>query len=403
MAGGGGGEGNGWIWILVAGVALCGAGYGLELAELGPHWASVACLAVGGLAVVFGSVEAMIKSVEGVGKRLSWNQFVAGTIAGLASNLPEIVMLGFVVAAAPRVAFVVVTLTLHVNALTFGVYSGLLPRDESGGARLPAALVKISTDLYAAGGGVFLATGSLMLVMKVFSTDDHRGSGLGPWDLVVIGVCLLAVQVVATTQMVKRFSKDEDAQDAPPPEEPPPEEKLGEDTPPEEAPPSWASIAGWGVLSAVTSLLGGHAVGDFADALVSGLEAAGYPEMIGAIILSIFAGAGAYVMIASAHFKGMYDVALAGVSGSITQVPFLVLPAVMLLIGVFSLTGLVPALPDGVALPIDLETTSVVLLAFPPMLILWKSVQDDGKVNWVETAGMVSVFGLVIYFLAKHG
>ena len=58
---------------------------------------------------------------------------------------------------------------------------------------------------------------------------------------------------------------------------------------------------------------------------------------------------------------------------------------------------------DHDALPIDLETTSVVLLAFPPMLILWKSVQDDGKVNWVETAGMVSVFGLVIYFLARHG
>lgn len=399
MAGGGGGEGKTWIGILAAGVVLCGAGYGLEHAEAGPFWLAVGCLAVGGLAVVFGSVEAMIKSVEGIGQRLGWNQFVAGTIAGLASNLPEIVMLGFVVAASPRVAFVVVTLTLHVNALTFGVYSGLLPRDETGGARLPAALVKISTDLYAAGGGVFLATGSLMMVMTEFSTDDHGGQGLGPWDLIVIGVSLIAVQGVATTQMVKRFSKDEDAQD--PPEAT--ETETEEPATPKADPPSWGAIAGWGLLSAVTSLLGGHAVGDFADSLVAGLEAAGYPEMIGAIILSIFAGAGAYVMIASAHFKGMYDIALAGVSGSITQVPFLVLPAVMLLIGIFSMTGLVPALPGGVALPIDLETTSVVLLAFPPMLILWKSVQDDGKVNWVETAGMVSVFGLVIYFLAKHG
>jgi hypothetical protein len=55
------------------------------------------------------------------------------------------------------------------------------------------------------------------------------------------------------------------------------------------------------------------------------------------------------------------------------------------------------------ALPIDLETTSVIILAFPPMLILWKAIQDDGFVNWVETATMVAIFGLVIYFLAAHG
>ena len=41
-------------------------------------------------------------------------------------------MLGFVIAKEPRVAFVIVTLTLHVSALAFGAYSVLLPRDESG-------------------------------------------------------------------------------------------------------------------------------------------------------------------------------------------------------------------------------------------------------------------------------
>jgi hypothetical protein len=75
----------------------------------------------------------------------------------------------------------------------------------------------------------------------------------------------------------------------------------------------------------------------------------------------------------------------------------------MLLIAVLSGLGVVPTLEHGAVLSIDLETTSVVLLAFPPMLILWKSVQDDGSVNWVETAGMVAVFALTIYFLAVHG
>lgn len=398
---GGGGEGNTWIGILALGIVLCGAGYGLEAAGLEQPIVATACLALGGLAVVFGSCEAMIKCVEGVGDRLGWNPFVAGTLAGLASNLPEIVMLGFVVAAAPRIAFVVVALTLHVNALVFGIYSGLLPRDEQGGARLPEALVKISTDLYAAGGGAFLAMGSIMVLIVVFQTGDHGGEGFGVWDLVATGILLVIVQAVATTRMVQRFSKedsDAEVKDGA-------KDEAKDETPaaPKAGAPGWGKIAVYGLVGIGTSILGGHAVGDFADVLVGAMNDAGYPEMFGAIILSIFAGAGAFVMVATAHSKRMYDIALAGMSGSITQVPFLVLPAVMLMIAGLAALGVVPTLDSGAVLPIDLETTSVILLAAPPMFILWKSIQDDGKVNWVETAGMVAVFGLIVYFLAQHG
>lgn len=388
MSGGGGGGGNTWVWILIGGAVLCGAGYAIEHLALGPGWLVAALLGVGGLAVIFGSCESMILCVEGVGARLGWNQFVAGNIAGLASNLPEIVMLGFVVAAAPRIAFVVVALTLHVNALAFAIYSAVLPRDAAGRARMPEPLVKISTNLFAAGGGVFLATGCLMVVMRLFATGDHRGEGFGVSDLYAIGIGLLAVQTVATVQLVKRFSKSDDE----------PEQAADE-----EPPPSWGKIAGYGLLGGATSLLGGHAVGDFADTLVEALTGAGYSEMLGAIILSVFAGAGSFVMMISAHTKKMYDIALAGVSGAITQVPFVVLPAVVILMAALAQAGVIPMLPHGGVLSIDLETTSVVLLAFPPMLILWKSVQDDGTVNWVETAGMLTVFGLTIYFLAQHG
>jgi hypothetical protein len=389
MAGGGGGGGSSWIWVLIGGAALCGAGYGLEHAHAGPGWIAPGLLGLGGLAVVFGSCEALILAVEGLGARLGWNQFVAGSIAGLASNIPEIVMLGFVVAAAPRVAFVVVALTLHVNALAFGIYSGLLPRDATGQAGLPEALVKHATDLYAVGGVIFLATGSLIVVMNIFDTGDHSGEGFGTWDLYAIGAGLLVVQVVAVLELVKRFSKSDAAKEEP--------EVSAEPA------PSWLKIGGYAALGCGTSLLGGHAVGDFADALVTSLTGAGYSEMVGAIILSVFAGAGAFVMMISAHVKGMQDIALAGVSGAITNVPFLVLPCVLIMIAGLAQLGVIPILPYGSVLAIDLETTSVVLLAFPPLLILWKSVQDDGKVNRLETAGMVAVFGLIIYFLAQHG
>jgi hypothetical protein len=336
----------------------------------------------------------MIRSVEGVGRRVGWNPFVAGTMAGLASNVPELVMLGFVLAAAPRVGFIVTCLTLHVGALAFGLYSGFLPRDTTGHARLPEPLVKISTDLFAGAAGVFLGAGLVMIMLRTFRAGDHGGEGLGVLDLSVLGVALLAVQVVATIELVKRFSGA------------PAKSDVGGASPNpahDDAAPGWGVIAGYGAIGLVASVIGGHAVGDFADALVAGLAERGYPEMVGALLLSVFASAGAFAMIVTSHAKGMFDVALASAAGQVSQVPFVVLPVAMLLLAVLAGTGVVPIAASGAVLPIDLETTSVVVLAFPPMLMLWKAVQDDGQVSWVETAAMVCVFGIVVYLLAAHG
>jgi len=410
MAGGGGGDGKGWIGLLVGGGALVGAAMGAEAAgmELGA-WILGGLLGLGGLLVVFGSCEAMIKAVEGTAERLEMNEFVAGTMAGLASNVPELVMLGFVLAAEPRVGFIVTILTLHVGAAAFGIYSGLLPRDATGHAKLPAPLVKLSTDLYACAAGVFFVTGAIMVLMNVYEAGDHRGEALGAWDLYVLGGALLVVEVVSVVRLVKRFSGAEEL----PSEERESHEEVKADAPwatkdvpeekPKEQPPSWAMVAFYGLLGLATSVVGGHAVGEFADILVTGLSDAGYSEMIGAIILSVFAAAGAFVMIISAHLKGMYDIALAAASGQVNQVPFVVMPVALILLAVFGQTGVIEVMPHGGILPIDLETTSVVLLAFPSFVILWKAVQDDGAVNWVETTTMIAIFGLVIYFLAVHG
>ncbi len=392
MAGGGGG-GKTWIGQLVGGGAVIGAAH--ALGHSAPGWLHAGMLAVGGLAVVFGSCEAMIKAVEGIGKRLRWNAFVAGTMAGLASNVPELVMLAFVLAVEPRVGFVVTMLTLHVGALAFGVYCLMLPRDEHGDARLPEPLVRLSTDLYAAAAGVFLSTGLLMVLINVFESGAHKGEGFGSRDLYVLGGALLFVEVVAVMRLVKRFAGGGDADTIQ-------TGSADNSSPPADA-PSWGKIIGFGALGVATSVVGGHAVGDFADVLVNGLTAAGWSEMVGALILSVFAASGAFVMIISAHAKGTYDIALASASGQVTQVPFVVLPVALILVAIFGDTGVVPTLPNGGVLAIDLETTSVVLLAFAPMLMLWKSVQDDGKVNWVETASLITVFALTVYFLAAHG
>jgi hypothetical protein len=391
----GAGEGNGWIHKLVGGGVVVGVA-ALAPRVLGheavPEWLMALALGFGGLAIVFGSCEAMIKSVEGIGRRVGWNPFVAGTMGGLASNVPELVMLGFVLAAAPRVGFIVTCLTLHIGAFALGVYSGFLPRDKKGYARLPEALVKINTDLFAAAAGVFLGVGLVMIMLRAFGAGDHGGEGLGVLDLTVIGVALLAVQVISTIELVQRFGGSSDAPAA-----------TEESAAPTEPMPTWGSIAGYGTVGIVASVVGGHAVGDFADVLVDGLAARGYAEMVGALLLAIFASAGGFAMIVTSHRRKMYDMALAAAAAGVSQVPFVVLPVSMLLLALLAVTGVIPTAASGAVLPIDLETTSVVVLSFPPMLMLWKAIQDDGQVNIVETAAMVCVFGIVVYLLAVHG
>jgi hypothetical protein len=231
-----------------------------------------------------------------------------------------------------------------------------------------------------------------MIMLKTFSAGAHRGEGLGVLDLTVIGLALLLVQVVALVELLRRFSG------APPSSEG--SDKAGDA---DEPPPTWGAIAGYGAVGLVASVVGGHAVGDFADVLVKALADRGYAEMVGALLLSVFASAGAFAMIITSHRRKLYDVALASAAGQVSQVPFVVLPGAMLLLAVFAVTGVIPRSAGGSVLPIDLETTSVMVLAFPPMLMLWKAIQDDGQVSWVETAAMVCVFGIIVFLLAVHG
>ena len=145
-------ESKQWLWLLIGGLLLIAIATFLVDSH---GWLLALLLGFGGLIVVFASSEMMIKAVDAYAKRKKMNSFVAGTMAGLSSNIPELVMLAFVLMATPRVGFIVTVLTLHVGAAAFGLYCGTLPRDVEGNAALPKPLVKLSTDLYAAAAGVF--------------------------------------------------------------------------------------------------------------------------------------------------------------------------------------------------------------------------------------------------------
>ncbi|MFK5925890.1 MAG: hypothetical protein QM483_04585 [Desulfuromusa sp.] len=385
-------EGRKWLWVLILGLGLIAIVY---LVSNGEGLLPAIILGVGGLAVVFASSEMMIKAVDGYARRKKMNSFVAGTMAGLSSNIPELVMLAFVLIATPRVGFIVTVLTLHVGAAAFGLYCSALPRDVEGNANLPKPLVGLSTDLYAAAGGVFFSLGMIMLLMKAFAARGTIDPALNTTDLYFFGTVLLIIQAVAVTRLVTRFSgKHQSASE--------------EDIPVEQADDlaqmPIVTILAFSVTGLVASVIGGHSVGEFAGVLVERLGQAGYSEMFGAIILSLFSASGAFVMIGTAHIQKKYSIAMANASGAITQVPFLVLPIAMIMLAAFTQTGIIPAVDNaGGVIPIDIHTTSAILLGFPSMLVLWKAVQDDGKVNWVETSTMIAIFLLVIYLLVAHG
>ncbi len=385
-------DGKQWLWVLILGFGLIAI---VHFVLNGEGLLPAIILGVGGLAVVFASSEMMIKAVDGYARRQKMNSFVAGTMAGLSSNIPELVMLAFVLIATPRVGFIVTVLTLHVGTAAFGLYCGALPRDVEGNATLPKPLVGLSTDLYAAAGGVFFSLGMIMLLMKAFEVRDTAHPALNTTDLYFFGTVLLIIQAVAVTRLVKRFSgKHQSASDEDVPVEQ--ADDLGQMPIP--------TILAFSVAGLLASVIGGHSVGEFAGVLVEHLEQAGYSEMFGAIILSLFSASGAFVMIGTAHIQKKYSIAMANASGAITQVPFLVLPIAMIMLAAFTQTGVISAVDNaGGVIPIDIHTTSAILLGFPSMLVLWKAVQDDGKVNWVETSTMVAIFLLVIYLLVAHG
>ena len=164
--------------------------------------------------------------------------------------------------------------------------------------------------------------------------DD--GEALGAPDLYVLGFALLAVEVVAVTRLVRRFSGPGAPESPESPESPEPSTSP---KPPVEALPGWGTIGGYAALGTVAAVIGGHAVGDFAGILVEALLHHGFSEMVGAIFLSIFAAAGALVMVVTAHRKGMYALALANASGQVTQVPFVVLPIALILLAQLELGG----------------------------------------------------------------
>lgn len=369
-----------WQLIMVGGLAL----YALlavneRLGLLALSELAIAGLQLlSGLAVIQGACEAFLLAVERTGARLRWDGFISGTVGSLVATLPEFVVIAFLVTVQPLAAFVTAAVTIYNNALAFSVYSFFLPKDQRGQFVMPRALAKAGGEVLVAGSGIAMIIGVLMLGLEGRSSK----ASLGPSDLALIAVVLLAIYAYYTYTLVRYYAETESTETA---ERPPDPDELGHDR-------SWRGIGLMFGAGIAASYVGGEAIGSFADTALNEL---GLPTIPTAAMLAFFAGISEYIIVWKAHRRGELGIALSNVFGGMTQVMFLLLPFAMLMVGIL---GFVTGSPIYV-IPIQLDTILLMLLLFPVFYVLLEFLKDDHTLNNLDAAAMTGIYLLLLYFL----
>ena len=333
---------------------------------------------VAGVTIIQGACEAFVQGVERLGARFRWEGFISGTVGSLVATLPEFVVIAFLVTVEPLAAFVTTVVTIYNNALAFSIYSFFLPKDWRGRFPMPTSLTKPGGEVLIAGSGIAMIVGLIMLVLRA---ETSKTALAGP-DLLLVGAILIVIYVYYTHALV-RYYAERDEQDHP--AHPPDPDELGHDT-------RWAGIAPMFLLGAAGAYFGGESIGAFADTALNRL---GLPALATASGLAFFAGISEYIIVYKAHRRGELGIALSNVFGGMTQVLFLLVPFALIVIAVL---GLLTGSPLY-AIPINTETTMLMLLLFPLLYVLLQYIQQDRTLTNLDAVAMTAIYGLLLYFL----
>jgi len=331
-----------------------------------------------GLTILQGACEAFVLAVERTGARLRWNGFISGTVGEAVATLPEFVVIAFLVSVEPLAAFVTAVVTIFNNALAFSAYSFFLPKDQKGQFVMPHALAKAGGEVLIAGSGVAMIVGFVMLALR----GRAGGEALAGADVLLIGMVMVVIYVYYMYTLVRYYAeRQEDVGGKVPPDP----DELGHAT-------SWRSIGVMFALGIAGAYFGGEAIGGFADTALNKL---GLPTIPTAAFLAFFAGISEYIIVWKAHRRGELGIALSTVFGGMTQVMFLLLPFTMIVIGVLGLATGNPLY----MIPINLDTTLLMLLLFPLFYVLLEFLKDDHTLNNLDAAAMTGIYTLMLYFL----
>jgi Ca2+/Na+ antiporter len=342
-----------------------------------PHYPLAITELIGGVMLIAGSCEAFVLSVEGISENMHLTDYVAGIYASIASTIPELAVITFLIIDGNyELAWVLALATIFMNSMVFALYSLILPKDETGNYKLPDAIMWVGSDLLSMGAVISLSVGLGMLLMHEFSFAVQTIDRI---ELFIFGACLLSVFVAYLYNITKYYGKKIPGRDPP---------VFDEEHHPHI---SKKAVAIFLLFATIGALFGGEALSNFANFATSE-EALNLTFIHAALLLVIFSGTPEYIIVASTHIKDKFDIALSNAFGGIVQVFFVVFGFTLIVIGIV-----------GGSIPIQLATVILLFFAFPSMFILRVMITDDSKVNALESIAMLAVFVMMLYILIFFG
>jgi Ca2+/Na+ antiporter len=382
-----------WQISYIVGLAIVGPLILLEI--LGIHIFPESIVAYvelfGGVLLIAGSCEAFVISVEGIAHNMHLTDYVAGIYASIASTIPELFVLVFLILGGEyEMAWILALATIFMNSLVFALYTLVLPKDEEGNFRLPDAIHHVGSDLLTMGSVISLSVALSMILVHVFPLT--AGNVLIPQfldsgELILFGICLLVVFAAYLYRITKYYGKCDPTSD-----DPAEACEIKHDVMPKKA-------LGITLLFAVIgAALGGEALSSFGHFAINTLE---LPIIYAALLLVVFGGTPEYIIVASSHRKEQLEVALSNAFGGIVQVFFVIFGFTMLMSGVLGFFD--PVAQGANIVPIELYSVVLLIFAFPTMFILRAMITDDAKINALESVSMIAVFVMMLYILLFYG
>ncbi len=382
-----------WQWSYIIGLAIVVPILLLEF--LGLHFLPENIVPylelVGGILLIAGACEAFVLSVEGIAHNMHLTDYVSGIYASIASTIPELCVLLFLILAGQyEMAWILALATIFMNSLVFAIYTLILPKDEHGNYRLPDAIMWVGSDLLAMGAVISLSVGLSMMLVHLFPITPTGGEirqYLDAGELILFGACLVVVFIAYLYRITKYYGRCDPTSEDP---------YLACEIEHEVMPKQTVII--FVVLASIGALLGGEALSSFGHYAIDEI---GLPIIHAALLLVIFGGTPEYIIVASSHRKNELEVALSNAFGGIVQVFFVIFGFTMIFSG---LVGFIDPLYFGIdILPIDVYSVVLLLFAFPTMFILRIMITDDSKINALESVAMIAVFVMMLYILLVYG
>ncbi len=382
-----------WQLAYIIGFAIVGPLLLLDLLNLHlvPETIKPYLKLLGGILLIGGSCEAFVLAIEGIAHNMHLTDYVAGIYASIASTIPELFVLVFLILAGQyEMAWILALATIFMNSLVFALYTLILPKDDQGNFRLPDAINHVGSDLLTMGAVISLSVGLSMMLVHLFpitAADVLIPQFLDSGELILFGLCLFVVFIAYLYRITKYYGKCDPTSD-----DPLVACEIKHDA------MTKKTLGIYLMFATLGAALGGEAMSTFAHFAIDEL---GLPIIYAALLLVIFSGTPEYIIVASSHRKEKLEVALSNAFGGIVQVFFVIFGFTMIASGVI---GFLDPTKLGVGIvPIELYSVVLLLFAFPTMFILRQMITDDAKINSLESVSMIAVFVMMLYILLFYG